>query len=59
MITVGASNIYEDNEFAAVFSNYGKSVDLFAPGVNIVSFIRAKKTKIMDFSCPIVSVLQH
>lgn len=58
MITVGASNIYEDNEFAAVFSNYGKSVDLFAPGVNIVSLYpgnKYNKTNGTSFSCPIVS----
>ena len=33
-ITVGASDI---NDFSASFSNYGSCVDIFAPGVNILS----------------------
>jgi len=58
MITVGASNIHLDQELAAIFSNYGQSVDLFAPGVNIVSLYpgnKYNKTNGTSFSCPIVS----
>ena len=37
-INVGASDATMDIEIAAVFSNYGKeNVDVFAPGVNIIS----------------------
>lgn len=37
-ITVGASSIHSDAEFPAEFTNYGdKSVDIFAPGVDIYS----------------------
>lgn len=37
-LNVGASNLNLDEEVAAVFSNYGQNhVDLFAPGVNIIS----------------------
>lgn len=37
-INVGASDMKADETLAAVFSNYGeKHVDIFAPGVNIVS----------------------
>ncbi len=58
MITVGASNIKADTDFAGFFSNYGQSVDLFAPGVNIISLYpenRYDKTNGTSFSCPIVS----
>lgn len=36
-ITVGASSWESDSLVAASFSNYGKSVDLFAPGVAVYS----------------------
>jgi len=37
-ITVGASSVHADEKFPAEFSNYGdKSVDVFAPGVDIYS----------------------
>lgn len=36
-ITVGASGDATNGGFTASFSNYGKSVDVFAPGVNIYS----------------------
>jgi cell wall-associated protease len=37
-IEVGASSSYDDDNFAADFTNYGhKNVDIFAPGVNIYS----------------------
>jgi subtilisin family serine protease len=37
-ITIGASTDVLDKNFCAVFSNYGqRNVDLFAPGVNIIS----------------------
>jgi len=58
MITVGASNINLDNDYAAYFSNYGQSVDLFAPGVNIISLFpgnKYNKTNGTSFSCPVVS----
>jgi subtilisin family serine protease len=39
-ITVGASGYRDDSTLAAPFSNYGrKSVDVFAPGVQITSII--------------------
>jgi subtilisin family serine protease len=58
MITVGASNLKNDADYAAFFSNYGQSVDLFAPGVNIISLYpenKYEKTNGTSFSCPIVS----
>lgn len=36
-ITVGASSWKSDSLIAASFSNYGKAVDLFAPGVDVYS----------------------
>ncbi|MEN7547219.1 S8 family peptidase [Rapidithrix thailandica] len=37
-LEVGASSMYLNTEIAAFFSNYGaKHVDIFAPGVNIIS----------------------
>lgn len=38
VLTVGASSIFKNKKMPAPFSNYGKTqVDLFAPGVDIVS----------------------
>lgn len=43
-ITVGASSATnDDGHLAASFSNYGKSVDLFAPGVDIYSTVPDNK----------------
>lgn len=36
-IEVGASNMHANHSLAADFSNYGKEVDIFAPGVDIYS----------------------
>ncbi len=58
-ITVGASSMNNDLEFAADFSNYGKNmVDIFAPGVDIESLAPESKYDIADgtsFSAPVVS----
>lgn len=58
-LEVGASSMNADKEFCAVFSNYGrKSVDLFAPGVDIVSLSPDNKYSRMDgtsFASPVVS----
>ncbi|OUJ72562.1 peptidase S8 [Hymenobacter crusticola] len=44
MITVGASARQDDEKLAAEFSNYGKrTVDVFAPGVNIYSTLPGSK----------------
>ena len=58
-ISVGASSIKYDADLPGTFSNYGKkSVDLFAPGVDIVStspgsmYYKANGT---SFACPVVS----
>lgn len=58
-ITVGAHSRTADRDFPGAFSNYGKkNVDLFAPGVDIVSltpdnkFARGNGT---SFSAPVVS----
>jgi len=58
MINVGASNLKLDKTYPAFFSNYGQSVDLFAPGMNIVSTVPGShydKANGTSFSCPIVS----
>jgi subtilisin family serine protease len=48
-ITVGASSPTNDNgHLAASFSNYGKSVDLFAPGVDIYSTVPDNKYESLD-----------
>ncbi|HAN17751.1 MAG: hypothetical protein A2X13_08355 [Bacteroidetes bacterium GWC2_33_15] len=58
-ITVGASTIKNDYKFVANFSNYGKkSVDLFAPGVDIYSLKPESEYETAggtSFSSPIVS----
>jgi subtilisin family serine protease len=58
-ITIGASTDVLDKNFCAVFSNYGqKSVDLFAPGVNIISLYPGNAYNQGDgtsYSCPVVS----
>ncbi|KAA3439423.1 S8 family peptidase [Rufibacter hautae] len=58
-IEVGASSRMLGKDFVGVFSNYGKqTVDLFAPGVDIVSLAPENKYGKMDgtsFSSPIVS----
>jgi subtilisin family serine protease len=58
MINVGASNLKLDKTYPAFFSNYGQSVDLFAPGMNIVSTVPGSnydKANGTSFSCPVVS----
>ncbi|HNW98151.1 MAG TPA: S8 family peptidase [Bacteroidales bacterium] len=58
LMNVGASSKLKDNKFAAVFSNYGQSVDLFAPGVSIVTTTPNNKyddANGTSFSCPVVS----
>ena len=58
-IEVGASSINNDLEFAAEFSNYGRTiVDIFAPGVDIKSLEPENKYEIADgtsFSAPVVA----
>lgn len=57
-ITVGASSMNMDLDFVADFTNYGKNVDLFAPGVNIKSLAPGNNYDIGDgtsFSSPVVS----
>lgn len=48
-LTVGASGpTNDDGHLAASFSNYGKSVDLFAPGVDIYSTVPNNKYESLD-----------
>ncbi|HET9053094.1 MAG TPA: S8 family serine peptidase, partial [Cyclobacteriaceae bacterium] len=58
-IEVGASSWGTDSTLAADFSNYGKkSVDFFAPGVQLYSTTPANEYKAMDgtsFAAPAVS----
>lgn len=58
-ITVGATSNKSNKYFCGSFSNYGKnSVDIFAPGVNIVSLSPDKRYDMGDgtsFSGPVVS----
>jgi subtilisin family serine protease len=58
-ITVGANANERSKEMAGRFSNYGKtSVDLFAPGVDVISLAPESKYDIASgtsFSCPVVS----
>lgn len=59
MITVGANTYKKGKDFCGSFSNYGKkSVDIFAPGVDIVSLYPESKYSQGDgtsFSGPVVS----
>lgn len=58
-LTVGASTHKLSKELCGVFSNYGpEEVDLFAPGVNIISLSPENSYEMNDgtsFSCPVVS----
>lgn len=58
-ITVGANTLNANKQLAGIFSNYGrKTVDLFAPGVDIISLSPESKYHIgsgTSFSCPVVS----
>ena len=58
-ITVGATSNILNKEFCGIFSNYGaENVDLFAPGVNIISLAPDNKYEMGDgtsFSGPVVS----
>lgn len=58
-IEVGASSMNSDEDLVGVFSNYGqKTVDLFAPGVDVVSLAPGNKYVKVDgtsFSGPVVS----
>jgi subtilisin family serine protease len=58
-LEVGATSMKADLGFCAVFSNYGaQNVDLFAPGVDIVSLAPENKYNKMDgtsFASPVVS----
>lgn len=58
-INVGATSMKSNKRFCGKFSNYGQeSVDIFAPGVDIISLYPEDKYKIGDgtsFACPVVS----
>lgn len=58
-ITVGASGMEDDEKLAAIFSNYGeKHVDVFAPGVNVVSLDSSNTYNVHDgtsLAAPVVS----
>jgi subtilisin family serine protease len=58
-ITVGASAMKADQNFAAFFSNYGKkTVDLFAPGMDIYSLLPKNqygKKQGTSMACPVVT----
>ncbi len=58
-ITVGASSMNNNKEFAASFTNYGKEmVDLLAPGVRIKSLAPESTYEVGDgtsFSAPVIS----
>ncbi|MDG1476417.1 MAG: S8 family peptidase, partial [Vicingaceae bacterium] len=67
-LTVGANSAKAGKELPAIFSNYGaKNVDLFAPGVQVVSIDTGSTYNKMNgtsFSCPVVAgvaalVLSH
>jgi cerevisin len=46
-VTVGASTLGDER---AYFSNYGKCVDVFAPGLNILSTYKGSKTAVATLS---------
>ncbi|MDP4266021.1 MAG: S8 family peptidase [Bacteroidota bacterium] len=58
-INVGASAKDIDKKLCGMFSNYGKqNVDLFAPGVKVVSLVPENRYNVSNgtsFSCPVVS----
>jgi subtilisin family serine protease len=58
-LTVGANSKTEDKTLCGVFSNYGKkNVDLFAPGVKIISLVPKGNYSLAggtSFSCPVVA----
>jgi subtilisin family serine protease len=58
-ISVGATRHKLDKDFCAEFSNYGQTrVDMFAPGVNIISLFPENTYELKDgtsFSCPVVT----
>jgi subtilisin family serine protease len=58
-IEVGATSLKADKNFNGIFSNYGKqNVDLFAPGVDVISLAPDNKYDKMDgtsFAGPVVS----
>ncbi len=58
-MVVGASSLKDDESLKASFSNYGqKSVDIFAPGVNIYSTVPGSKYQSWDgtsMAAPVVS----
>lgn len=58
-LEVGATSMTLDKHFSASFSNYGsKTVDLFAPGVDIVSLVPGNKYNQMNgtsFASPVVA----
>jgi len=60
-IVVGASGMHNDSTLKASFSNYGKrSVDVFAPGVQIYSCVPGSKYDYYDgtsMACPVVAGL--
>ena len=58
-LTVGANSKVADKTLCGAFSNYGKkNVDLFAPGVKIISLTPNEKYSMAggtSFSCPVVA----
>ena len=67
-LTIGANGSKTGKELPAIFSNYGeKNVDMFAPGVQVVSIDTGSTYNKMNgtsFSCPVVAgvaalVLSH
>ena len=58
-LTIGANSAEAGKELPAIFSNYGaKNVDMFAPGVKVVSLDTGSTYNNMNgtsFSCPVVA----
>lgn len=58
-LNVGASTYKKDKTLPAVFSNYGQQhVDLFAPGVDVISLTTQNRYQMADgtsFACPMVA----